>query len=152
MQSEVIRRLLGEDIMKLISRLMLAVFLLAAGSAVTSAQPFPNPIVKYDNQFPDLGLVHVNLTVVNWNAYAPIYFTPTPQLPPCGLNTSASRTWVFIFNAGNNQQLNAFCAFGAPADLQKIWFAAATKPKAIYVVLWDRRANRRVKSNFVRIP
>ena len=32
---------------KLVSRLMLAVFLLAAGSAATSAQPFPNPIVKF---------------------------------------------------------------------------------------------------------
>ena len=138
--------------MKFISRIMLAVFLLAAGSAATSAQPFPNPIVKYVSQFPSMGLWHVNLTVVNWNAYAPIYFTPTPQLPPCGLNAAASRTWVAIRNAANNQQLNAFCAFGAPSDLQQIWFAAATKPKAIYVVLWDRRANRTVKSNFVAIP
>jgi len=70
--------------MKLISRLMLAVFLLAAGSAATSAQPFPNPIVKFVNQFPDMNLWHVNLTVANWNAYAPIYFVPLPQLPPCG--------------------------------------------------------------------
>ena len=138
--------------MKLISRLMLAVFLLAAGSAATSAQPFPNPKVAYLNQFPDGGLTHVNLTVLNWNAYAPIYFTPLPQLPPCGLNANASRTWVTIFNAANNQQLYGFCAFGAPVDLQKIWFAAPTKPRVVYVVLWDRRANKKVKSNIVPIP
>ena len=138
--------------MKFVSRIMLAVFLLAAGSAVTSAQPFPNPIVKFVNEIPAPGLWHVNLTVVNWNAYAPIYFVPTPQLPPCGGNPNASRTWVLIFNAGTNQQLNSFCAFGAPADLQKIWFAAPIKPKAVYVVLWDRRANRKVKSNVVVIP
>ena len=137
---------------QLIGRLMLAVFLLAAGSAATSAQPFPNPIVKFVNEIPAPGLWHVNLTVVNWNAYAPIYFVPLPQLPPCGGNPNTSRTWVLIFNAANNQQLYGFCAFGTPTDLQKIWFAAATKPKAVYVVLWDRRANRKVKSNFVAIP
>jgi hypothetical protein len=138
--------------MQLISRAMLALFLLVTGGAAGSAQPFPPPKVQYVNQFPDMGLVHVNLTVLNWNAYAPIYFTPLPQLPPCGLNTNASRTWVTIFNAANNQQLYGFCAFGAPADLQKIWFAAANKPRVVYVVLWDRRANRKVKSNIVAIP
>jgi hypothetical protein len=138
--------------MKLISRLMLAAFLLAVGGTATSAQPFPPPVLKYDTQYPTLGLWHVDLTVVNWNAYAPIYFTPAPQLPPCGLNPAASRTWVGIFDAGSNKQLYAFCAFSAPADLQKIWFAAATKPKAVYVVLWDRRANKKAKSNFVKIP
>ena len=40
---------------QLVGRLMLAVFLLAAGSAATSAQPFPNPIVKFVNEFPRPG-------------------------------------------------------------------------------------------------
>ena len=138
--------------MKVISRIVLATFFFVVGATAASAQPFPNPIVRYVSQHPSLGGIQVNLTVVNWNAYAPVFFTPQP--PPCGLNPLPSRTWVDIFNAQTNAHLNGFCVFNSPADLQKIWFFTmpAAKPKAVYVVLWDRRANKKVKSNIVKIP
>jgi hypothetical protein len=140
--------------MKAISRVLFAALLIVAGATAASAQPFPSPIVRYVNQQPSMGGIQVNLTVVNWNAYAPIYFTPTPQLPPCGLNLAASRTWVEIHNFQGNATLNTFCAFGSPSDLKAIWFFTqpANKPKAVYVILWDRRANKKVKSNVVKIP
>ena len=138
--------------MKVISRIVLAAFFFVVGATAASAQPFPNPIVRYLNQQPSLGGIQVNLTVVNSNAYAPVFFTPQP--PPCGLNPLPSRTWVEIHNFQGGATLNTFCAFNSPSDLQKISFFTlpANKPKAVYVVLWDRRANKKVKSNIVKIP
>jgi hypothetical protein len=138
--------------MKAISRALFAALLIVAGATAASAQPFPNPIVRYVNQQPSMGGIQVNLTVVNSNAYAPVFFTPQP--PPCGLNPLPSRTWVEIHNFQGNATLNTFCAFGSPADLKAIWFFTqpANKPKAVYVILWDRRANKKVKSNIVKIP
>jgi len=138
--------------MKAISRLLFAALLIVAGTTAASAQPFPNPIVKYVGQNPVMGVIHVDLSVVNWNSYAPIFFAPQP--PPCGINPLPSRTWVDIYNARNNAHLNGYCAFNQPANLMKFWFATppASKPKAVYVILWDRRANKKVKSNIVAIP
>ena len=138
--------------MKAISRILFAAFLIVAGATAASAQPFPNPIVRYVGQHPDMGLIHVDLTIVNWNSYAQVFFTQQP--PACGGNPLPARTWVDIYNAQTNAPLNRFCDFNQPANLMKIWFARppAQKPKYVYVVLWDRRANKRVKSNTVAIP
>lgn len=133
-------------------RALLAALLLLGSFATASAQPFPNPIVRYAGQHPDMGGIHVDLTVVNWNAYSPAFFMPQP--PPCGLNPMPARTWVEIHNAQTNATLNTFCALGAPANLQKIWFwtLPPNKPKAVYVIMWDRKTNKKVKSNIVKIP
>ncbi len=124
-------------------------------AAPASAQPFPPPIVKYVNQYPSFGgLVHVDLTVVNWHVYSPALFVASPNLPPCGLNPSASRTWVDIYNARTARRIYGFCALGTPSDLTRLWFAtpAAEKPRAVYITLTDRLRHRRVRSNRVIIP
>src|SRR5690349_11279930 len=96
--------------------------LVLLGFAV-SAQAQPAPVLKYVGQFPDAGLIHVDLTVTNWQAYPSAMFAPAPNLPPCGINASASRTWVNIYNALTNQYIYGFCAFNAPVDLTRLWFA-----------------------------
>jgi hypothetical protein len=101
-------------------------------------------------------LIHVDLTVVNWAAYAPALFVPEPKLPPCGLNKDASRTWVDIYSWSNNsaKRIYGFCALGEPRDLARLWFATppATKPKLVFITLTDRLLHRRVVSNRVIIP
>ena len=94
-----------------------------------------------------------NLRVANWQAYGDERFAPAPDLPPCGLNTNASRTWVDIFDS-NNQRIYGFCALGKASDLENLW--VATQPTAplqgIYIELVDRRANLSARSNTVTPP
>jgi hypothetical protein len=141
--------------MKLFIRSMLAAFLVAASSVMASAQPLPPPILKYVTQYPvPPGLIHVDITVLNWAAYAPVLFAPAPNLPPCGLNPVSSRTWVDIFNARTGARIYGFCSLGAPYNLLRLWFATApaAKPKYVYITLTDRLTHRRVRSNIVAIP
>jgi hypothetical protein len=93
------------------------------------------------------------LSVTNWNAYPSELFQAAPDLPPCGLNTESSRTWVDIDDLKGNR-LYGFCALGAASDLQSLWFAeklGETPPQGVYIVLKDRRCNQDYTSNPVTI-
>ena len=134
----------------IIKRIVWAALLLLGLALPAQAQP--QPVLKYVGQFPDAGLIHVDLAVTNWQAYPPAMFAPAPNLPPCGINTSSSRTWVNIYNG--NHVIYGFCALGAPINLTKLWFATppAQKPKLVYIVMTDRLTKRRYVSNRVVIP
>jgi hypothetical protein len=102
-----------------------------------------NIFVKYD------------LDVANKTAYPAEMFASQPLLPPCGLNTNASRTWVDIFNAADNVRLYGFCALGSPASLGDIWFSIAKSlptPASIYIIMDDRVLSVQYKSNIIRLP
>jgi hypothetical protein len=93
------------------------------------------------------------LSVTNWNAYPSELFQAAPDLPPCGLNTESSRTWVDIYDLRGNR-LYGFCALGAASDLQSLWFAVKkgeTPPQGAYIVLKDRRCNQDYTSKRVTI-
>ena len=94
------------------------------------------------------------LSVTNWNVYPEELFEAAPDLPPCGLNTESSRTWVDIYDS-NGKRLYGFCALESPAGLQNLWFAVKmgeTPPKSVNVVLKDRRCNLDFASDQVTIP
>jgi hypothetical protein len=77
-------------------------------------------------------------------------FAAAPNLPPCGLNTNSSRTWVDFFNGRTNARLYGFCALGSPENLGRIWFATPEgeiPPSYIYIVIHDRQTNTRYRSN-----
>lgn len=89
--------------------------------------------------------------VANKQAYPEAMFAASPDLPPCGLNKSAARTWVDFF-AADDRRLYGFCALGSPDDLGNIWFATPVDqppPSAVFVVLSDRRTNRQYRSELV---
>lgn len=93
------------------------------------------------------------LTISNWADYAPELFAAAPDLPPCGLNTSASRTWVEIWRA-DSSYVYGFCGLSAPGDLTQVWFAVprgTPPPAGVYVTLTDRRTGQIVTSNTVSI-
>jgi hypothetical protein len=76
-------------------------------------------------------------------------FAAAPALPPCGLNTKASRSWVDIYDQ-RGKRLYGFCAIGKPADLNGIWFAmeeSVIPPSWIYIEINDRQTNTKYKSN-----
>jgi hypothetical protein len=138
----------------LLKRFLWPTLLVASLAAPATAQQLLAPMLKYVGQFPDAGLIQFNLAVMNWQAYSPALFSPSPDLPPCGTNAAASRTWVDVFDARTDQRIVAVCAFGAPIELTKISFATppAAKPKTVYIVLTDRLLKRTVVSNKVAIP
>ena len=93
------------------------------------------------------------LTVVNRHEYPDSLFSPAPDLPPCGLNTNSSRTWVNILDQ-NNKYIYGFCALGSAEDLSGLWFAVAAgtdPPPAVRVILNDRLCEKEYRSELVEI-
>lgn len=87
--------------------------------------------------------------VLNKDSYPLELFAAAPALPPCGLNTKSSRTWVDFFDS-RGKRLYGFCALGKPADLGSIWFAledGVIPPSYIYIEMNDRQTNTKYKSN-----
>lgn len=93
--------------------------------------------------------VRYSYDVLNKMSYPAALFAPAPALPPCGLNTNSSRTWVDFFDL-SGKRLYGFCALGKPADLGSIWFAVeegVVPPSWIYIEINDRQTNTKYKSN-----
>ena len=87
--------------------------------------------------------------VANKSDYPADMFAAAPSLPPCGLNTNASRTWVDFFDS-TGKRLYGFCALSKPADLGLLWFAVeegVVPPSYVYIELNDRQTNTKYKSN-----
>src|SRR5262245_21578431 len=106
-----------------------AILLLCAAvlsNSLAGPPSLPNPILGFAGAQGYVAngqhWVRYNLRVVNFAAYPNSMFVPAPNLPPCGSNTKASRTWVDIYDR-SNKRLYGFCALGAPQDLTSLWFA-----------------------------
>jgi len=87
--------------------------------------------------------------VMNKDQYPDELFAASPDLPPCGKNTKAARTWVDIYEQ-NGKRLNGFCALSKSADLGKLWFAleaGQVPPSWVYIELTDRKTGTKYKSN-----
>lgn len=135
---------------------LISLVLIATVTQTASTQeqrPLPNPVLYLTGQetFTAGGKewVRYNYMVLNFEAYPPTLFAPAPDLPPCGNNTKASRTWVDIYDQ-SGKRLNGFCALGTPADLNKIWFAlepSVIPPSWVYIEMTDRKTNTKYKSN-----
>jgi len=126
---------------------------LLAAQTVVSAPPLPNPVLYLMGieayQTGGKQFIRYNYDVLNKSDYPAALFAAAPDLPPCGMNTKASRTWVDVFDQ-RGKRLNEFCALGKPDNLTGIWFAledGVVPPSYIYIELNDRQTNTRYKSN-----
>ena len=132
----------------------LALAFTAPASALQTPPPIPNPVlyltgIEYYTT-PAGSFVRYRYDVLNKESYPAAMFAAAPSLPPCGSNTSSSRTWVDIFNARTNQRLQGFCALGSPNSLNGIWFAmpeGTVPPSYIYMEMIDRQTGTRYRSN-----
>jgi uncharacterized caspase-like protein len=91
------------------------------------------------------------LSVVNRSDYIDQMFEVAPDLPPCGNNTKASRSWVDIYDRGGNR-LNGFCNITSSDGLDNLWFAlpkGEKPPDLVYIIIDDRRLKKKFKSNTV---
>jgi len=116
-------------------------------------RPLPNPILYLTAVEPHQAggkqFLRYKYDVFNKTSYPADFFAASPQLPPCGKNTKAARTWVDIYDQ-SGKRLNGFCALSKPADLGSIWFAieeGTVPPSWVYIELTDRQTNTKYKSN-----
>jgi hypothetical protein len=75
-------------------------------------------------------------------------FAAAPSLPPCGANTSASRTWVDFFDE-SGKRIYGFCALGGREQLDMIWFAVpegTAPPARVMIEMKDRQTNTTYRS------
>ena len=136
--------------MLLLLPLVVVLFVSQTGDA---APALPNPVL-YLTGFEafELGgkqMIRYRYDVFNKSAYPADFFAASPQLPPCGKNTKAARTWVTFYDQ-SGKRLQEFCALSKPADLAMIWFAleeTVVPPSWVYIELTDRQTNTKYKSN-----
>jgi len=135
---------------------LLAIFacILTISTQTTAAAPvLPNPVLQFLGQeYVDIGgkqMTRYHFDVANKTDYPADMFAAAPDLPACGINKNASRTWVDIYNQ-NGKRLQGFCALGKPGDLSQIWFALDREdvpPSWVYIEFNDRKTNTKYKSN-----
>jgi hypothetical protein len=134
----------------LVSVTLLLIF---AVQSSASAPVLPNPVLYFlGPEFLTISgkqVTRYNFDVLNKTEYPNDLFAAAPDLPPCGTNTKAARTWVDIYDQ-SGKRLNGFCALGKPADLHGIWFSldsGAVPPSWVYIEMTDRKTNTKYKSN-----
>jgi hypothetical protein len=122
-------------------------------SKTAAAPVLPNPVLAFlGQQSAEIGgntKTRYNFEVTNKEEFPADMFAAAPELPPCGTNTKAARTWVDLYDQ-NGKRLNGFCGLTKSGDLSKLWFAldpAEVPPSWIYVEFTDRKTNTKYKSN-----
>ncbi len=115
----------------------------------------PNPVIQATGSEPGTpGYTRYQFRVTNWYAYPDELFEPSPDLPPCGLNENASRTWVEIYNALTGKYIYGFCALDEAHDLHdrlSVSFPTGETPPPIYIKLVDRRCDATFPSNAISL-
>jgi hypothetical protein len=125
---------------------------LSAISGAAQAAP-PNPILYMTGaEYYSAGgknWVRHRYDVFNKDQYPDAMFAQAPALPPCGLNTKSSRSWVDFYDS-RGKRLYGFCALGKASDMGSIWFATEdgiVPPSYVYIEITDRQTNTKYKSN-----
>ena len=144
--------------MKILSSRIIPLLLMAVALAFVAqtAEAQPNPpkpsLLFLGQEFVESGgkkFIRYHFEVVNKDQYPAELFAAAPELPPCGTNAKASRTWVDIYTQ-SGKRIYGFCAFSKPDDLSHIWFAMdqdVVPPSWVYIELNDRKTNTKYKSN-----
>lgn len=138
-------------------KILLTLFVFAIGltvqAGVAAAPTLPNPVLAFLGQEAvETGgrkMTRYYFEVHNKEEYPAELFAAAPDLPPCGNNTKASRTWVYLYDQ-TGKKLNEFCALSKPGDLGRIWFALDREevpPSWVYIEMLDRKTNTKYKSN-----
>ncbi len=131
---------------------LFAVLVLGTAAAADAAPPASPVLYMTGTDYYSAGgknWVRHRYDVFNKDLYPDYFFAQAPNLPPCGLNTKSSRTWVDIYSS-NGKRLYGFCALTKASDLGGIWFSTeegVVPPSWIYIELHDRQTNTKYKSN-----
>jgi hypothetical protein len=137
--------------LKVMPCLLALPLVLAAPAAY--AQKIPNPVLSITRTEPSeqsgKKFVKYHFAVANRTAFPAEMFVAAPELPPCGKNTKASRTWIDFYDQ-SGKRLWGFCALYKPDDLGDLWFSleeGVVPPSWVYIEFTDRKTNTKYKSN-----
>ncbi|HXI24874.1 MAG TPA: caspase family protein, partial [Pyrinomonadaceae bacterium] len=118
-----------------------------------SSSAIPSPIIVFagveSRQSKGKSISRYTFTVLNSEDYPVDLFVASPNLPPCGMNSKASRTWVDIFDAGG-KRFYGFCALENLRGSGNLWFDLSqdvAPPNSIYIELTDRKTGKKYRSN-----
>ncbi len=125
------------------------------GQVAPPPHPLPKPVLVFtggeEYQANGKQWRRYNYAVDNSADYPNLLFAAAPELPPCGLNTKAARTWIDFYTQ-DGKRLNGFCALTNHDGLNRIWFALESEiipPSWIYIEMIDRGTGIRYKSGLV---
>ncbi len=145
--------ILAKRILMLLSTMFLITMASNTALRALPQPPLPNPVLYLISQefytANGKNWIRYSYDVLNKDQYPDQMFAAAPALPPCGLNTKSSRTWVDFFDS-RGKRLYGFCALGKAADLNGIWFAmedGVVPPSYVYIEMNDRQTNTKYKSN-----
>ncbi len=96
-----------------------------------------------------------HFSVTNWEAFSPELFVIASDLPPCGKNPNASRSWLTFYDADSGTGLYGYCGVKQPQVMSDLGFfveEGKSPPRSVYLELWDRREDAYSRSNLVRLP
>lgn len=126
-------------------------------SSEKAATPnLPNPHLEFVGQEPyevnGAKGTRYKLGVTNRASIPDSLWQQAPNLPACGKNENAARTWVEIFGSPGNKRLYGFCGVRSSEDLGQLWFpvpAGERGPQCVYIVMADRQTGKKYISNRV---
>ena len=128
-------------------------FFTIAGFGNNQTREAPVPVLSFTGQESieanNKQFQRYHFEVFNRADYPEALFAEASDLPACGNNKNASRTWIDIYQS-NGERLNGFCAITNRAGLKDIWFVTESgviPPSWVYIELLDRRTNMKYKSN-----
>jgi len=123
---------------------------------MSTLEKLPSPqlefVGKEDYEVNGAQWTRYKLTVANRRRYPDFLWQPSPNLPPCGKNENAARTWVEVFGSPGGKRLGGFCGLRASADLDRLWFPEPSResaPACVYIVMTDRQTGKKYNSNRV---
>lgn len=110
--------------------------------------PLPPPAVEYLGYRLANNLRIHYFEFSNFGEYAPELFSPAPELPPCGLNENAARTWLEIYL--DEVRRYGYCALTELAETIRLQVAVGSAEaiaSVLGVELWDRATDRRIRTS-----
>jgi len=142
--------------MTLNRRVGAAIFLITFLAVFAAGQDLPKPklgfvrVEEFVNNGQPMRMYEIE--IVNRVEFANELFTASPDLPPCGKNANASRTWINIY-INNNSRIYGHCGISSNEELSSLKFnvPADTKITRIAVDFVDRREGKIVRSNRIDV-
>jgi len=112
----------------------------------------PRPLIRLTDGFIEKNRIKYKFSVLNYKAYPDKLFVSAPDLPPCGKNKNASRTWIKIYDQ-NNKYIYGFCALKKASQMKNLWFSIPLNKlkniKAVKVDIFDRRCKKHYISRLI---